>query len=134
MNRTYVRFWASHEYVNRLWRMHCIIDIKKCLKLESVYMCIKHAPIDGSVWSEEKKTLKQKWLQLMFVHVLDKMQNPNSHFFGKKERVRACLVPKKFAQYPSHRILRHMHRVLNVNEKKTNCTVGWEIVRRNFRT
>ena len=26
--------------------------------------------------------------------------------------------PKNFAQYPSHRILRHMHGVLNVDEKK----------------
>ena len=39
-----------------------------------------------------------------------------------------------FAQYPSHRILRHMHGVLNVDGKKTNCTVGWEIARRNFQT
>ena len=30
---------------------------------------------------------------------------------------------KIFAQYPSHRILRNMYRVLNVDEKKTNCTV-----------
>ena len=26
--------------------------------------------------------------------------------------------PKFFAQYPSHRILRHMHGILNVDEKK----------------
>jgi hypothetical protein len=30
---------------------------------------------------------------------------------------------KKFAQYPSHRIFRHMHGVLNVGNKITNCTV-----------
>ena len=32
------------------------------------------------------------------------------------KRLRACLVPKKFCA--AHRILRHMHGVLNVDEKK----------------
>ena len=30
---------------------------------------------------------------------------------------------KKFAQYPSHRIFGHMHKILNVIEKITNYTV-----------
>ena len=38
--------------------------------------------------------------------------------------VRARLVPKKFGFYPSHRIFGRMHGALNVDEKKTNCTVG----------
>ena len=33
------------------------------------------------------------------------------------------LVPKKFLQYPSHRIFEHMHEALNVVEKITNYTV-----------
>ena len=37
--------------------------------------------------------------------------------------LRACLVLKKFYPKVSHRILRHMHGVLNVDKKKTNCTV-----------
>jgi len=32
--------------------------------------------------------------------------------------IRACLVPKIFCTVPSHRILRHMYEVLNVDEKK----------------
>jgi len=32
--------------------------------------------------------------------------------------VRPCLVPKKIQDSPSHRILRHMHRVLNFDENK----------------
>jgi hypothetical protein len=39
----------------------------------------------------------------------------------------ACLVgqrgKKKIVQYPSHRILGRMHRVLNVGKKINNCTV-----------
>ena len=41
-------------------------------------------------------------------------------------------IPKNFAHYSSHQILRHMHGVLNVDEKKTNYTVSREIVRRIF--
>ena len=47
---------------------------------------------------------------------------------------RPCLVLKNFHPKVSYRILRHMHGVLNVDEKKTNYTVGWEIARRNFQT
>jgi len=36
---------------------------------------------------------------------------------------RSCLVPEKFAQYPSHRIFGHMHGALNVVQKITNYTV-----------
>ena len=39
---------------------------------------------------------------------------------------------KKVLQYPSHRILRYVHRALNVDEKKTNCTVWLEIAKRTF--
>jgi hypothetical protein len=77
-----VRFWASHEYVNRLWRMHCIIDIKKCHK--SVYMCIKHAPIDSSVWSEEKKHWNRNdsnWCLFMY---LTKCKIQIATFFWEK--------------------------------------------------
>ena len=42
-----------------------------------------------------------------------------------------CLVPKKFAQNPSHRMFRHMHGALNVVEKITNYTV-WMIHMRWF--
>jgi hypothetical protein len=79
-----VRFWASHEYVNRLWRMHCIIDIKKCHK--SVYMCIKHAPIDSSVWSEEKKHWNRNdsnWCLFMY---LTKCKIQIATFFLGKRR------------------------------------------------
>ena len=31
---------------------------------------------------------------------------------------RGCLVPKKILQYPLHQIFGHMHKVLNVVEKK----------------
>jgi len=31
---------------------------------------------------------------------------------------RACLVRKKFQDFPSHRILRHIHGVLNLDENK----------------
>ena len=34
---------------------------------------------------------------------------------------------QKVLQYPSHRILRYMHGALNVDEKKTNCTVWLEL-------
>ena len=37
--------------------------------------------------------------------------------------LRPCLVSKKIAQYPSHRIFGHMHEALNVVEKITNYTV-----------
>jgi hypothetical protein len=34
-----------------------------------------------------------------------------------------CLVFKKFQDFSSHRMFGHMHRVLNVDEKKTNYIV-----------
>ena len=37
--------------------------------------------------------------------------------------VRPCLVPKNFHPKVSHRNLRHMHEVLNIDKKKTNYTV-----------
>ena len=57
---------------------------------------------------------------------------------GKNEEnpVSACLVLtsnfKKVLQCLSHRILRYVHEVLNVDEKKTNCTVWLKITRRMF--
>ena len=33
-------------------------------------------------------------------------------------RLRPCLVPKIFQDSPSHRILRHMHEALNIDENK----------------
>ena len=39
---------------------------------------------------------------------------------------------KKMLQYPSYRILRYVYGAVNVDEKKTNCTVWLEIVRRTF--
>jgi len=38
-----------------------------------------------------------------------------SYFFYQ---LRPCLVPKKFQDSPSHRFLRHMHGVLNLDENK----------------
>jgi len=32
--------------------------------------------------------------------------------------LRLCLVSKKFQDSPSHRILRHMHKILNLDENK----------------
>jgi hypothetical protein len=43
------------------------------------------------------------------------------NFFGLGGQLRACLVQKgtqKVLQYLSHQILRHMHGVLNVDERK----------------
>jgi hypothetical protein len=37
--------------------------------------------------------------------------------------VRPRLVPKFFGFCPPHRIFGRMHGALNVDEKKTNCTV-----------
>ena len=39
---------------------------------------------------------------------------------------------KKSATVASHRTLRYVHGALNVDEKKTNCTVWLEIARRTF--
>jgi hypothetical protein len=41
--------------------------------------------------------------------------------FPKKEdgkELRPCLVSKKNQNFPSHRILRHMHGALNIDENK----------------
>ena len=35
---------------------------------------------------------------------------------------RPCLVPKIFQDFPSHRILRHIHEALNINENKKLIT------------
>jgi len=43
---------------------------------------------------------------------------------GHLSQLRPCLDSKKFHPKVSHRNLRHMHEVLNVDEKKINCTVG----------
>jgi len=32
--------------------------------------------------------------------------------------LRPCLVSKKFQDFPSHRLLQHMHRVLNLHKNK----------------
>ena len=39
-------------------------------------------------------------------------------------RLRACLVPKIFHLKVSHRILRHIHGVLNIDEKKLIAQLG----------
>ena len=38
--------------------------------------------------------------------------------------LRPRLDLKKFAQYPLHQILRHMHEVLNIDEKKLIAQLG----------
>ena len=47
-----------------------------------------------------------------------------------------CLVglqnPKKCYSTCHIECLRFMHGALNVDEKKTNCTIWWEITRRTF--
>jgi hypothetical protein len=40
--------------------------------------------------------------------------------------------PKNFQYSPSHRIFRHMHRLLNIDKIKTNCTVWSKLRRRIF--
>ena len=39
------------------------------------------------------------------------------------KRLRLCLVPKKFAQYPSHQIFGHIYEALNAVEKITNYII-----------
>jgi hypothetical protein len=44
------------------------------------------------------------------------------HMTGTR-MLRGCLVPKIFQDSPSHRMFRHIHRTLNVDEERTNYTV-----------
>ena len=48
--------------------------------------------------------------------------------------LRACLVPKNFCAVPITSNLAAHAWSTKCRRKKINCTVGWEIARRNFRT
>jgi len=43
---------------------------------------------------------------------------PGSTATAHTTRARPCLVRKIFQDFPSHRILRHMHGALNIHENK----------------
>ena len=76
---------------------------------------------DWSLWSQSlSKVQLMPWLDEM----MDASNNKSVFSFHPKIQ--------KVLQYPSHRILRYMHGALNVDEKKTNCTVWLEIARRTF--
>jgi hypothetical protein len=55
---------------------------------------------------------------------IDRLNNP----------FRSGLVPKIFYPKLSHRILRHMHGVLNIDEKKLIAQFGWKSRDKCFKT
>ena len=54
--------------------------------------------------------------------------------FSLSEVLRPGLVPKNFHPKLSHRILRHMHGVLNIDEKKLIAQFGWKSRDECFKT
>ena len=66
------------------------------------------------------------WLKVFYIVSFQILQRADCyhHEDAVIHPLRPCLVPKNFHPKVSHRILRHMHGVLNVDDKKLITQLG----------
>ena len=84
------------------------------------------------VWGENFWQLNQALVPKTFPKKCYSSQIFNFH--PTKHGLRPGLVPKKFHPKLSHRILRHMHGVLNIDKKKLIVQFVWKSQDECFKT